>query len=268
VRTLSAPLWLLLAISGAAPGDPGPMTAEGVEACMTANVPATVRAQSVELVTTDKGGSIRTIAGRIYASQEEDTTRRRVRAVLQIDGPHDLAGAAYLVRETGIASRDGIYFYLPTVGSARKVTGASATNSLLGTDFSFQEFKLLLNSFQDVTVALESSGQLDGRPVYVATFQPREPDPEASHARAWIDQKSCVPLKVDFYRGDTVRKQALVKPDAVKSAGDAWYPGEIDMRDLSAGTHSVLRATILESTTTVPSAVFDVTRFQRRFEGS
>ena len=140
MRTRVAGALILAVVSGLAMGEPGPASAEAVQACMSANVPATVRAQPVELISTDRSGGTRTLSGRIFASQEEDTTRRRVRAVLQVDDPKDLAGAAFLVRETGVASRDGIFLYLPSVGSVRRITGASATNSLLGTDVSFQEF--------------------------------------------------------------------------------------------------------------------------------
>ena len=236
---------------------------------MSANIPADVRAQSVEFLSTDREGGKRTLNGRIFASQEVFAAtqtagppkQKQVRAVLQVDGPKELAGAAYLVREAGNPAVDGTYFYLPSVGKARKVTGASATSSLLGTDFSFLEFKILLNSFDGMTTTLESLGELDGRKVFVVTFKPTEKEADVGVIRGWIDEKTCVPLKIDFYRGDKLRKQALIKPDEVRAARDVWYPAQVQMKDLDAGSNTILRAVIVERATPVPAEVFEVETF-------
>lgn len=278
MRTRVASLLVVLVCSGnvlAAPktpsGDPGPVAEANVRICMSANIPAEVRAQSVEFHSTDRSGNTRTLTGRVFASQEafavqkaSDSKHKQVRAVLQVDGPKDLAGAAYLVREAGVDSQDGIFFYLPSLGSVRKITGASAATSLLGTDFSYLEFKLILNSFDSMTTQLESTGEFEGRPVYVVAFRPKEPEADVGLIRGWIDQETCVPLKLDFYRGEALRKQALIRREAVKVSHYQWYPTEIDMKDLSAGSHTVLRATIVERKTPVSSDVFDVERFYKR----
>lgn len=274
MRTLVAPLWILLALPVVAVGapEPGatpPGSPDSVLSCMAANVPGTVRAQSVELVSLERGGVTRTLTGRIYASAEEEGTGRhkRVRAVMQVDGPKDLAGAAYLIRETGMSTRDGVFLYLPSVGSVRKISGASATNSLLGTAFSFQQFKLLLNAFDGVTATVENVGEIDGRPVTIVAFRSDDPEAESGLTRAWIDKKTCVPLRADFYQGDQVQKRASIRPDAIKQARDVWYPAEIEMKDLVNGTASTLRATILEPKEPVPGAVFDITTFYQPYNG-
>src|SRR6202008_4116485 len=117
--------------------------------------------------------------------------KKQVRAVLQIDGPKDLAGAAYLVREAGNPAIDGTYFYLPSLGKARKITGASAAGSLLGTDFSFMEFKMILNSFDGMNTTLESLDKLEGRSVFVAIFKPDDKDANVGVIRGWIDEETC-----------------------------------------------------------------------------
>jgi hypothetical protein len=273
MRTLVAPVCTLMLLSTAAvgspePSSPPPNSPEAVLGCMSANVPATVRAQSVELVSLERGGATRTLTGRIYASQEESPSqRKRVRAVLQVDGPKDLAGAAYLIRETGVSTRDGVFLFLPSLGSVRKISGASATNSLLGTAFSFQEFKLLLNAFEGVAATVENVGEIDGRAVYIVSFKSDDPEAETGLTRAWIDQKTCVPLRADFYKGDKVQKRATIRADSIKQARDVWYPAEVEMKDLVSGASSTLRATVLEPKEPVPSVVFDITSFYHPYTG-
>jgi hypothetical protein len=253
------------------PGEPGPLSLEKVKSCLSANIPADVRAQSVEFRSTDKSGSTRKLTGNIFASQEvfEATTvagtpqRKQVRAVMQVDGPKDLAGSAYLVRESGNKDKDGIYFYLPSIGKSRKISGTSASSSLLGTDFSFYEFKVLLNSYDGMTMKLESLGELDGRKVFIITLKPDDAEAGAGLTRGWIDEQTCVPLKLDFYRGDKLSKEAFVKPDDVKLSRGVWYPVEVQMKDLGAGSNTVLHATIVERKVAVPPEVFEVDSFQK-----
>ena len=39
------------------------------------------------------------------------------------------------------------------------------------------------------------------------TFEPLAAEVDLGLTRASIDQKTCVPIKIDFHRGDAVRKQ-------------------------------------------------------------
>lgn len=270
MRTRIASGLALLCVAGTAlSADPGPVAAEKLKVCLTSNIPADVRAQSVEFRSTGRDGSTRTLNGNVFASQEvfaATTTagppkKKQVRAVLQVESPKDLAGAAYLVRESGVAAVDGTYFYLPSLGKPRKISGASAAGSLLGTDFSFQEFKMILNSFDGMTTTLESTDKLDGRDVFVANFKPDDQEAAAGIIRGWIDQQTCVPLKLDFYKGEKLNKQAVVKPDDVRAARGIWFPVEVDMKDLGAGTHTVLHATLVERPVAVPPAVFEPETF-------
>ena len=223
--------------------------------CMRANVPPTLRIQEIELQATDRTGSVRTLKGRLYAMRDKGL----LRAMVRMAEPLDLAGAAYLVRETAAADRsDEMYMYLPAVNRVRRITGASADGSFLGTDFSYNDVKEIENAFVDAEGRLEKAEQLEQRPVNVLTFKPRSGQASRySMLRAWVDQKTCMALRVDFYEGDTPRKQLTAPASALQQSGTYWYLSQAQMQDLKDKTSTRLRVTGVSSGAELATRIFD-----------
>ena len=153
-----APMSALALMAGLAPAY-AENSAEAVLACMRANVPASVQLQKLELASTNNIGDTRTLQGRLFATREQGL----LRAMLRLDAPRNLAGAAYLVRETEDYLRDGMFVYLPAVQRVRRVTGTFADGALMGTDFSYYDFRQLQSAFGDMQAVLEAPLEIDGR---------------------------------------------------------------------------------------------------------
>jgi len=221
--------------------------------CMRGNIPPTVRIQTVEITARDRAGGERTLRGRLYATREGQLAR----VMLQIEAPSDLAGAAYLVRETKAGS-DEIYLYLPATRKVRRITGPSQDGKLWGTDLSFNDVKQLQNAYTGASPKLEAPANLDGRPMNVQTMTPRPGDTvDMGLTRAWIDQKTCVPLKADFYEGQKARKQLIGSASALQKSGDYWYLSEVEMRDLVENTKTTLRVLGVTAGHELPGTYFN-----------
>lgn len=222
--------------------------------CMRANIPETLRIQEVELTATDRAGGNRTLKGRVFAIKEKGLAR----AMLTINAPSDLNGAAYLMRQTEAGRGDEIYFYLPAVNRVRRISGASADTSLLGTDFSYNDMKELQNAFAGSDAKLEKTDAIDKRAVSVlALAPPAGATSRYSGVRAWVDQKSCIALKVEFYEGKTLRKELTAPASSLQESDKHWYAGEAQMRDLKDGTKTQLRIVGVTSGKELPSRLFD-----------
>src|SRR3546814_7800941 len=74
-------------------------------ACMRANIPKTLTVKDVQLDASDANGRTRTMKGKLYATRDDD----KLRAVIRISAPGDLAGASYLLRERD--NGDEMYVY-------------------------------------------------------------------------------------------------------------------------------------------------------------
>jgi hypothetical protein len=243
---------LLLLSSTAAWADPA---VDKVMDCMRGNVPPTLRIQEIQLQATDRAGATRTMRGKLFAMRDKGL----LRAMLRISEPGDLSGASYLVRETDAASHaDEMYMFLPAVNRVRRITGASGDGSFLGTDFSYNDIKELENAFNGADGKLEKPDQIEQRPMNVITFIPKpEQASRYSRLRAWIDQKTCVAVKVDFYEGETLRKELTAPVSALQQSGNYWYLSQAQMQDLKDHTVTKLGVTGVNSGSELATRYFD-----------
>jgi hypothetical protein len=234
-------------------------SADAVLNCMRANVPTSVRVQQIELEATDRSGAARIVGGRLYARLEpQPDGGRRVRATLRVDSPDYLAGAAYLVREFEAQRSDGMYVFLPSVKRVRRVSAEFADGALLGTNFSYYDFKQIQNAFGDASATLLAPSELQGRAVDVVEFTPSSESASSySRVRAMVDRRTCVPLQIDFVEGDKIHKRWSVEASALRQDGAYWYAAVSLMRDLQDGTQTTLRVLKVQSDTQVPSRYFE-----------
>ncbi len=232
--------------------------------CMRVNIPAALRVQRIELETTDRAGAAHTIKGRLYSMLEAgDGSLGSARAMLRIDAPEYLAGAAFLVREGKPGAGDEMYVFLPTVKRVRRVIGDGGYDAMLGTNFSYADFKQIENGFGDVPASLEAPQEIEQRPVYVVslTARPGASGNGYSAIRSWVDQKTCVALKVDFYDGPNVRKEFSAPAAALRQFGADWYLSRAQMRDLRDGTSTQLRVVDVSSGGQPEPRLFDPKMF-------
>lgn len=224
--------------------------------CMRANIPQTVRIQTVEISAVDRTGGERVLKGRLFGTREKD----RVRVMLRIEAPQDLAGASYLVREG--EKTDEMYLYLPAIRKVRRITGAAMDGQLWGTDLSYNDFKQIQNAFTGANTVLEAPTQLEQRAVNVISFEPRKDEgTRYKKIRTQVDQKTCVALMVEFFEPAGVRKTLTVKPADLKQSGSHWYASDIAVADLKNKTHTRVKITGVSAGDKLASRYFNPTTF-------
>lgn len=233
-----------------------------VYGCMRSNVPENIRAQEIEFTSTDRAGATRVLRGKLVAKREGGLARISIR----ITSPANVSGASYLVRERKAGSpEDDMFVYLPSVGRVRHITGAFANGALLGTDFSYADAKIIQNTFTGADGKLEAPSEVDQRPTYVLTLTPRQKmkDPSYSLVRMWLDQKTCVPLKADFYQGEKLRKQLTTSAGALTQSGKFWYLSQFDMNDLKEGTKTQIKFGSVDGEAKATPMLFDPNNFYK-----
>jgi len=254
--------WILLAllVAGSAHAQDA---AQKVVDCMRANVPPQLSIKSLEWTAYDRTGGSRTLKGRLYLGRAPGGKGKDlISAALYIDLPVELKGAAYLVKETDDYLRDGMFVYLPAVKRVRRITGSFADGAMMGTNFSYFDFKQLQNAFSDVTAKHEGQAEINGRPAQVLAYSILEgPETRYTGGRVWVDQEACVVVKGEFYEGNKVAKSFTSPAGALRKAGSTWYLSEVEMREPGAGTRTLARVTKLDTTTAVPRRYFDPNAF-------
>ncbi len=247
-----------LAVSLLAPAA-ADQSAQGLVDCMQANLPQAAAVKDVELLATDRLGSAHDLKGKIYFGHVSGPNQdRRLSVSFQVVAPADLSGAAYMVRTADtVSAEDTMFVFLPTLHHMRRITGASANGSLLGTNISYGDFKQIETAFSESAATLEKPQDIDRRPVQVLAFRPRS-DSGSPYAliRSWVDQKTCVPLITAFYEGLTERKRLAGSAAALRQIGTHWYLTEAVMRDLKDGSSTVIRVNDVVEGASLPDSYF------------
>ena len=256
--------WTLLALLFAlAPAAQAQDAAQKVVECMRANVPQRLSIKSLELTAYDRSGGSRTMKGRLYMGKEEGARAGGlISASLYIDLPVELKGAAYLVKETEDYLRDGMFVYLPAVKRVRRVTGTFADGALMGTNFSYFDFKQLQNAFSDVNGRYEGQADVNGRPTQVLSFMILEgTETRYTGGKVWVDQEACVVVQGEFYEGTKVAKSFTSPKGALRKADKTWYLAEVEMNEPGAGTRTIARVSKLDTKTELPKRYFNPNTF-------
>ncbi|HUP91043.1 MAG TPA: outer membrane lipoprotein-sorting protein [Solimonas sp.] len=249
---------LLLAATATAPAwaatDPA---TDKILGCMRANIPKTLQIKEIELVATDRAGGERMLRGRLYGTNEND----KLRAMMKVSAPADLAGAAYLLREG--QSLDEMYVYVPALNKVRRISGASVDGSLWGTDLSYADVKQVQNAFSGATTKLEGSAEIDKLPMHVLSFSPAAGEATRyNKIRAWVDKKTCVTVKVEFYEANAVRKiLSGSAKDQKQGEGGHWYVSDALMTDVKEGTKTRVKVVGLSTDKHLADRYFNPSTF-------
>lgn len=258
IRMLAGIILAAAPLLAAAQGAPAATaSAKPLVDCMRANIPTSVQVKEVELISRDRTGGERQLRGRLYATNDKD----RVKAMLKIGSPADLAGAAYLMKEG--SKSDEIYVYVPALNKVRRVTGGNMDGPLWGTDLSYNDLKQVQNAFYDPNAKLEGKAVLDGTPVQILQFAPQADQASRyTSIRAWVEPKSCMALKAEFYEGQqVVRKRFSGNAKDLKQSGPHWYLADMVVADLKEGTQTRIKVTGVAADKTLADRLFNPATF-------
>ena len=225
-------------LTGAAAAGGDQRSAEEVRACSRAHLPARTLRQEVELEVHDRAGGTQSRSGRFYLKRYPD--HDETRSTLRLTSPIDVKGMAYLMIDR--AEGDQLFLYLPSMQRVRRITGDSAGDSLMGTDFSYADIRQLHSMSAGGEATRLAPGEIDGRAVdRVALTAAAEAETPYRRIEFAVDRATCVPLRTLFFaEGETPRKRLEADPDSLHRIDERWLATRLVMRDLRDGTHTVL----------------------------
>ena len=251
--------YFLLALLGvfcqasAAPGIPA-----AIESCMRDNLPESTSSQSIELRARDRSHYESVLQADVFLKRDTDDNSR---IMMYFREPVDIRGARFLIvqQPTG----NDMYIYMPSLFKVRRITSRQISNSIMGTDFSYEDFERLHGVLSDLQAEQQADMLLGGRPVYVLVSHPAE---ESGYEKitSYIDKESCIALRTELYEhGDQLRKQMTVDPASIRQQDGIWFPTELLMKDLRDKTETRLKVTNLILGEQLPDGLFDETQLKQ-----
>jgi len=175
----------------------------------------------VELVLTNKRGTVRTRKIVIIAEEREGLSRALVRFL----APPDVAGTGFLVRERKDADDDQ-FLYVPALKKVRRISASQKGSSFMGTDLAYDD--LQSHEVRESTNTVLREEAHEGHACWVLESIPK-PEADSLYSRAvrWVRKKDHVPLRMELYDKGDPRK--LLKVMQVFQVGKK--AGRVIIRD-------------------------------------
>lgn len=153
-----------------------------------------------------------------------------------------------------------LWMYLPGAEKQIKISGHMLRQSLMGSDFSYEDMLESPDLAARYEPSLSGDEAVDGRPCAVVTLKGKVPDLTYPSRKVWIDRATNVPVKEDLYAltGKLMKQQLFFD---VKEFQDKdrtrHYPTRIVMKNLlQQGTETEIHLDNVTFGTPIPDNVF------------
>ena len=134
-----------------------------IQACIDKLMPEISLTQNIILRSFDDSGLIEEQAAKMYWRREIGD---KSRAVIRLTAPASRKGLAVLMVESD-SLEPKMYLYVPDLGRTRRVTGKQIATSMMGTDFSYEEFSQFQKTAAETDTRRIEDQTVDGTPAYV-----------------------------------------------------------------------------------------------------
>ena len=232
---------------------------EAVRSCMAKNMPESSSVQSIELRARDRGGYESIMKADVYWKRLKGASPK---VLMYMHEPSDVRGARFLIIQN--KPQNDMYIYMPSLFKVRKITSRNISNSMLGTDFSYEDFERIQSVMIDMESEQQADEVLDGRPVYVINSHPGD-NSGYEKITSYIDIETCVTLKTElFEHGDNLRKTLTVSPETIKQTGGIHVPMEVIIKDLRDKTKTTMVIDEIRIDVPLEDDLFDPTQLKKK----
>ena len=174
-----------------------------------------------------------------------------IKVLFHVERPKTEAGLKLLVVQ-GPHVDPVIYVFSPDLNRARRVVGSGASNSVLGTDFTFEDALYLQRFLTSAATRQVGDATLDGHAAFVAEARPDEDNSAYSLIRTYIDKETCLPMKSEFFGlNGALDKTLTLARDSVEAIAGHAIPRRMVMENHQRKQRTELTA----SAVTLPSLI-------------
>lgn len=243
----SAIALVLSAAAHAADAPDGPTIAKHMRAALEPGR-ASVRQLVIE-VSAEHGENARWTAG-----QARKRVKGRHQMLTVMLAPKDVEGIAFLVQEGGNGAPGGhtVNIYLPSLRRTRTLTGVSAYEAFLGSDFTYADL-----GFESTraTYSLLKSGERDGAAGYEIQAIPANPW-YYKRIVTWVNAKTFLPA-IRTYYGPDGEPWKVERIEGVTTIDGVPTPLRFVMKDEEAGGQTTITVSGVRYDAEIPDTIFD-----------
>ncbi len=162
------------------------------------------------------------------------------KVLMRFMAPADVKGTAFLNIENKGRDDDRL-LYLPALRKVRRISVSGRGGSFMGSDFTYADIGK--PKTEDYTYRLLRSEAVDGADTYVLESIPKDKqtvaDLNISKAHLWVHKDYFVIVKA-LYFDRNGKELKLLTAGNLQKIGGAWFALKMEMKNLQAGTRTVL----------------------------
>ena len=207
----------------------------------------------------------RSALARMLIITPEETREKRFRsfargqedAFMVFEQPRRDAGTKFLKLE------GNLWIYFPRTEKTVKISGHLLRQSMLGSDFSYEDMTENRKMLDDYDGTLEEPREIDGEPCFVILLVEKERGMSYPERRYWISKRTLLPVREERYaRGGRLLKVARFED--VQQFEDRNFPTRLVMEDkLKEGSRTEIILDELKFKIPEPEGIFDRRNLRR-----
>ncbi|MBU0630718.1 MAG: outer membrane lipoprotein-sorting protein [Candidatus Margulisbacteria bacterium] len=127
--------------------------------------------------------------------------------------------------------KDNMWMYLPTVDKTIKIAGHMLRQSMMGSDFSYEDALESGELLDKYTATLVSEEVVKQRPCYVIDLTARVKEITYYRRLVWVDQELFVPVREELFALSGKKLKSMTMGN-IQKYGGRYYPLYMSMRNL------------------------------------
>ncbi len=154
--------------------------------------------------------------------------------------PADVKGTSFLVwTYDEIGKNDDQWLYLPAMKKIRRISATSKGDYFMGTEFTYDDMGGERKPEED-NHKLAGSETINGKDCYKIITTSKDEDYMYSKRIQWIDKKSFLEVKVEFYDEDEELLKIMTRKD-IKKIDNIWTGMWLEMKNVQKNRATIVK---------------------------
>ena len=159
---------------------------------------------------------------------------------------------------------DNLWMYLPNIEKVIKISGHLLRQSMMGSDYSYEDTLDKIKLSEDYTSVLVGEEAFDGRPCYVLELTAARKGVTYYRRKIWVDKDYFIGLKSELY-AKTGKLLKMMTVQKVEEIQGRHYPTQITMQNLlRKDSRTEFIITSIQFDVDIPDAVFTMRNLEKR----
>ena len=197
-------------------------------------------------------------AGEIRAKEFKGYVDGKDKGFLEFTAPARDKGTRFL------KLKNEMWIYIPAVEKATKIAGHMLRQSLMGSDFAYDDMMANEKLKESYDITLTGTDTVMGKTCYLLNLTARVSDVAYYQRRMWVDNESYIPLKVELYaKSGKLMKEIFISD--YKKIGTRNYPTKVKMvNKLRPNTYSEMIIDEITLDVPIPARIFERSYLERK----